>query len=353
MLVVQLIILAIWLIGIPTIVGNLFIKVDERSSRFALRWVGGQMLLWALFQLICVPLILQEDDFHKVVVAYGGMTLALVLISVAYALRAKTYVRYKEALSKREGKSKKELFYWAVFWVLLIFQLVQAVLLMYADGDDSFYVAVSSITNDSDTMYRKLAYQGGATELDARHGLAPLPIWISFLARLSGMKPVSVAHVVIPVVLIAMTYAIYYLLGQRLFEKKKESIPLFLIFAEILVLFGDYSFQTVETFMIARSRQGKAALGNIIIPMLLFLLLLLLEKVQEEENLRLSYWVLFIAVVMSACLCSTLGAFLICLLVGVTGLCGAVAYRRWKLLFPMAACCAPAVCYALLYLILE
>lgn len=353
MLVVQLIILGIWLLGIPLLVGSIFAKTVERSARIPFYWVSGQMLLWAVFQLICVPLILKEKDFDNVVVAYGGMVAALLLLAVAYVLKRKPYTVRKSTDGVKEAKSAKEIIFRVVFAVLLVFQLVQALRLQYADGDDSFYVAVSSITNNSNTMYRKLPYQGGATELDARHGLAPLPVWISFLAEVSGMEAVSVAHVVIPVVLIAMTYGIYYLLAQRLFEKRKESIPLFLIFVEVLVLFGNYSFYTVETFMIARSRQGKAALGNIIIPMLLFLLLILLEKVQEETKLRFSFWVLFLAVVMSACLCSTLGAFLICLLVAVTGLCAAVSYRKWKLLFPMALCCMPALGYALLYLILD
>lgn len=353
MLFVQLMILALWLIGIPMIIGCLFAKINENRATLPFYWVSGQILLWAAFQLICVPLILKERDFGHVVVTYLGVTIALILWTIAYMMRNKQLHRVNKTCEGKERKSKKELFLWACFWVLLLFQLVQAVRLMYADGDDAFYVAISSITNNSDTMYRKLPYQGGATGLDARHGLAPLPIWISFLAKVSGMKPVSVAHVIIPVIFISMTYAIYYLMGKRLFEEKKEKLPLFLVFVELLVLFGDYSFQTAETFMIARSRQGKAALGNIIIPMMLYLLLLLVQRVHEEKKMRVSYWILVIAVVMSACLCSTLGAFLICLLIGVTGVCTAVAYKRWKLLFALFVSCLPAVCYALLYLILE
>ena len=54
----------------------------------------------------------------------------------------------------------------------------------------------------------------------------------------------------------------------------------------------------------------------------------------------------------TGCLCSTLGALLVCMLIGVTGLCAAVCYKKWKFLFPMAACCVPCVVYAGLYLIL-
>ena len=241
---------------------------------------------------------------------------------------------------------------WVLFWGLLIFQLVQAVRLTYADGDDAYYVAVSGITAESDTMYRKLAYTGGTTKLDARYGLAPFPVWIAFLAKLSGIPSVSVAHVAVPPVLIAMTYGIYYLLGSRLFAKNRERVPLFLIYTELLVLFGDYSFYTAENFMIARSRQGKAALGNIMIPMLILLLFLLLERIQEKQKITMGFWLLLFCTMTSACLCSTLGALLTCMLIGITGLCAAVCYRKWKFLLPLAACCAPCIAVAILYVFL-
>ena len=142
------------------------------------------------------------------------------------------------------------------------------------------------------------------------------------------------------------------MLGRVLLREKQDVLPLFLIFMGLLVLFGYYSFYTVENFLIARSRQGKAALGSIVIPMLLLLLLLFLRKLQEGEKTSLKYYVLLVAVNITGCLCSTLGALLCCLLMGIAGLCAAVIYRKWKMLVPMALCCLPNVCYAAIYLML-
>ena len=219
-------------------------------------------------------------------------------------------------------------------------------------NDDAFYVAVSSIAAESNEMYSKLPYTGGSTGLDYRHGLAPFPLWLAFLSRISGLKAVTVCHIAAPLMLIPMTYGIYWLIGRKLCKKgRKDKLPLFLIFTELLVLFGDYSIYSVENFMIARSRQGKAALGSIIFPFLIYVFLLLLERLEEKEKAEWMLWVLLACTVTSACLCSTLGAFLVCLVTAVVGLCSAVCYRQWKFLFPMAACCIPAVFFALLYLI--
>ena len=83
-----------------------------------------------------------------------------------------------------------------------------------------------------------------------------------------------------------------------------------------------------------------------------WLLLLLLEKVQENEKISVSYWILLALSVTAACLCSTLGALLVAMLMGITAVCGAVCYRKWKLLAPTAFCCAPCVAFAVLYLML-
>lgn len=134
--------------------------------------------------------------------------------------------------------------------------------------------------------------------------------------------------------------------------RKKWALPAFLLCTEVLVLFGDYSYYTVENFMIARSRQGKAALGSILIPMIFFLLLTLLRKIQEEQKITVGFWVLLGSVMTACCLASTMGALLACMLVGTAGLCGAVSYRKWKLILPLIGCCIPCIVYAGMYLLL-
>lgn len=337
---------------VPTLVGGCFSDVDKKAPQLLFRWISGQIVLWAGFQLLSVPVILLGKEFNLVVTLFTIYTLIMICLSVVVWWKRRKQSGLHVAEDGRKAYSKWYTASWVLFWALFLFQLYQAVALAYADGDDAFYVAISGMAENSNSMYQKIPYTGWPSILDVRHGMAPFPIWIAYLTRLSGIRAVSVNHIAMPLMLIPMTYGIYYLLGCRLFSKKKERVPLFLIFTEILVLFGDYSFYTVERFMIARSRQGKAALGSIVIPVLFLLLLLLLEKMQENQRINLGYWVLLASTMTTGCLCSTLGALLVCMLIGITGLCAAVCYKRWKFLFPMAACCVPCVVYAGLYLIL-
>ncbi len=354
MIAVRLLWLAVLLVVVPAWIGNCFLSVDKPYKNMVFLWISGQMLLWAGFQVICVPVILLEDRLWMVTLGYSLYILALLVCATVLRLRQPRNLRPL----RTESPEKSVLLLWILFSILLLVQLVLAVVMVYNDGDDAYYVAISTAAEESGKMYQKIPYTGMNTELDVRHGLAPFPIWIAWLAQMTGIDTVIVAKTLLPIALISMTYGIFYLLGKRILftgnsgSDKKWALPAFLICTEVLVLFGDYSFYTVENFMIARSRQGKAALGSILIPMIFFLLLTLFRRMQEQQKTSGAFWVLLAAVMTCCCLASTMGALLACMLVGTAGICGAVSYKRWKILLPLFACCIPCIVYAGMYLLL-
>ncbi|MBQ9141990.1 MAG: hypothetical protein IJX63_09400 [Lachnospiraceae bacterium] len=355
-----------WLFLIPLAVGIIpALFVDKRQQNIGFMWTTGHILLWAVFQVLCVGLILTEGvtwegffqtHFPYVVTGFGVVSGLLAVAGIVFGgMYCKRHRIKFLSFRGRPKRSKREYLCWGIFFLLLAVQLICSITMRYADGDDAFYVAVSTITESSNTMYKIQPYSAGSTSLSTRHSLAPFPIWIAFLARISGVHTAVVAHTVVATTLIFMTYVIYGQIGKLLFadgSKKKEQLPIFLSFAALLVIFGDYSIYTPENFMIARSRQGKAALGNIIVPMVVFLFLLLFERIKQQRKSEWMLWIILAATVTAACLCSTLGTFLMCLLLGVTGLCAGCVYRRWELIWKTALCCVPALVYAALYFVL-
>lgn len=386
--------------------GELLRGVDKSARELPFRWVGGQILLWAGFQLICVPMILLEKPFsamQKIFNLYTALLLGAAF--VVFLMRKRRLSRsggqapdgqrtpYPENCSPdgqrprhpedrspdrqkprhpegcssggrignsvlqtvKEVSSRPKSWYvlWAVAAALLLLQLILMGFLAYEEGDDAFYVALSTITLESDTMYFKLPYTGGTTGLDARHGLAPFPMWIAHVAKAAGISAATAAHIAAPIVLLLMAYAIYYLIGKKLLAGRLHQLPFFMILTELLVLFGGYSVFSAENFLLVRTSQGKAVVANIILPFLMLLLLLLLEKLQKGQRIGLSHWLLLGLSMVAGCLCSTLGSMLTCMLLGIVGVCGAVCYRRWTLLFPLGACCLLPACCALLYFTLS
>lgn len=353
-MVLQIFILTLILLVLPVLVGSIFSGAEHGRVNLPLWWVSGQICLWAGFQAVCVPLILmpREKGFFSVVKLYGVFAAAMLLFALGVGIKRRVRFRIAEKASAAARRDGTALLLWGVVVCLLLIQLILAAFLAYEEGDDAFYVAISSVTSESGTMYQVLPYTGGSTGLDARHGLAPFPIWIAFLSRVSGMHAATVAQVVLPVTLIGMAYTVYYMIGRRLFAESRGGLPLFMLLVELLVIFGGQSLYTAENFLLVRTAQGKAVLAGIIIPFLFFLLLLLFEKLQKQQRTEPEYWILLALTMTAGCLCSTQGALLTCILLGMGGLCAAVSYRRGGILLPASACCAVPAAMAVFYLLL-
>ena len=355
MLVIQILILGLMLLVIPAIIGSIFVKVNKKQGFLISSWVSGQMILWAGFLVVSVPMILLQRTFTGTCYLVIAYTAVLMIVAVLVKMKQKTGGGNREVSDRKIlGRiSRGEIVLWLIFWVLLLLQFVLAAVLAYEEGDDAFYIAIATITEEADTMYIKLPYTGGATGLDARHGLAPFPVWIAYLARMSGMHAAMVAQVILAITILGMVYGIYYLIARRLCRENLKTLPFFMILVEFLTIFGGYSVYSIENFVLVRASQGKAVLAGIVLPFLFYLLMLLTDYIQENEKTGVMYWILILCTIMSGCLCSTLGTILTCMMLGMTGLCIALSYRKWRILIPMGCCCIVPAVMALLYFVIR
>jgi hypothetical protein len=170
---------------------------------------------------------------------------------------------------------------------------------------------------------------------------------------MSGMHAAMVAQVILAITILGMVYGIYYLIARRLCRENLKTLPFFMILVEFLTIFGGYSVYSVENFVLVRASQGKAVLAGIVLPFLFYLLMLLTDYIQENEKPGVMYWILILCTIMSGCLCSTLGTILTCMMLGMTGLCIALSYRKWRILIPMGCCCIVPAVMALLYFVIR
>lgn len=262
-------------------------------------------------------------------------------------------------------------------------------------------------------MYRILPLTGGSTGLDVRHAMAVFPMWIAFVAVRAGIHATIVSHVVMPLLLIPLTYLLYYEIGRALFIRgvrsgreraetgaaarsggkdaldgtpgrggsvfRRENLPVFMIIMALFQIFGNVSIYTNETFFLTRTWQGKAVAGALVIPALFWVFLQIstgnepsdsetgiwrmpraskmppaetsLRDDKDVKNRRTDagLWILLVCINMTAGVCSSISVFLVCILIAVTAFCLAAAERDWKILFKAGAACIPNVVYMAVY----
>ena len=356
-----------WLVIIPFCIGLLpagFMPEDERKPGIVL--LAGYFTMWAVFGLVTIPVVVfvRYDNFILASRCFMALGILGAVAGVWLTYRRRRFGRLREWLSFADcirEMSVAERIEWLLFLLLLGFQLYKAVAYASFDGDDAYYVAASLIAQQADTMYTILPLTGRHTGLDIRHALAVFPMWVAFVAQKSHIHATILSHTIMPLVLIPLTYLVYYEIGRLLFgrpdrqakaEGSGENLSLFMILMAVFQIFGNVSIYTNETFFLTRTWQGKAVAGSLVIPALLWLFLLLYggrKKGAAAE--RAGIWLLLVCVNITAGICSSIAVFLVSILMAVAAFCLAIVERDYKVLFKMGAACIPNVFYVLTYLI--
>lgn len=370
-MVFSVISLFFWLLAVPFCIGMIlayFVSPERRSPGFVL--LSGYFGMWALFELAAVPAVLWVE-YSNFKIASAVFTVLAILCAVLGIflwyrnldrdeggllgghqendIRAINRMRQKRRLWEWfRDPHVERCFMWLLFFVLLGFQLYKAAAFTSFDGDDAYYVVESLIAQEADVMYRILPYTGGSTGLDVRHAMAVFPMWVAFVSVRAGIHATIVSHIVMPLVLIPLTYLLYYEIGRSLFKGKQE-LPVFMIIMALFQIFGNVSIYTNETFFLTRTWQGKAVAGSLVFPALIWVFLHIYDKDVRKKQTDAGIWILLVCINMTVGVCSSIAVFLACILTAFAAFCLAVAERDWKLLFKMGAACIPNAVYMAVY----
>lgn len=380
--------LLFWLVIIPLCIGLIpanFISESKRNAGFVL--LAGYFVMWAVFEVAAIPAVLfvRYRNFRAASICF--MVLAILCAAAGVWLtvcRRRTRVVGRKEIENDErvtyakritdkpikyirGMSWAERIEWLLFFALLVFQLYKAAVYTSFDGDDAYYVVESLIAQQANVMYRILPYTGRPTDLDVRHALAVFPMWIAFVAVKSDIHATIVSHLIMPFVLIPLSYLVYYEIGKALFGRTaegmnsllyRENLPIFMIVIELFQIFGNVSIYTNETFFLTRTWQGKAVAGSLVIPALFWMFLWIYDgrKRSEGKNRKrrtdIGLWIVFVCINMTAGICSSIAVFLVCILMAVTAFCLAIVERDYKVIFKMGAVCIPNVIYMVIYVVM-
>lgn len=342
-------ILFLWLIILPFCAGGLLCTKQNRIS-FGAQWVWGQFLLWSVFQITAVYHILKQGTIKEVLYSNLIITAVMVLggLAVMGKLRSQGYkLDYKGQLSLL--KDHKVLV--GIFAVIWLIQMLVLVFWAVNDGDDAYYMAVASVAENSESMYTANVYSFGGTELNYRYALAPFPVWIAFLSKISGVHTLIIGHIVLGIVLVTMSYHIYAQIGEVLFGDDYGKRILMLIWVAVLFIWGNTSSHTAESFLLLRSRQGKALVAGLVFPAMIYLLLKIGHALEKKLQITFREFLLAAVMILVGCLGSTLGGVLIILLWGSGLLFLAIGYKKWKLLPAGMLSMIPGLVFAVIYLL--
>ncbi|MDD2959524.1 MAG: DUF6077 domain-containing protein [Lachnospiraceae bacterium] len=339
----KLLMLSIWLVVMPTLVGCLWTRRMKGYSGNVLQaFFYGLFSLFALFELLAIPMVFLKRSLTLLSFSWVVLTGILALISI---VKNKSFAKEREWLKGCRHKMTAVL---AVAIICIGCQAAYVTVEEHVDEDDAFYLATSTTAVEKDSLYRYSPYTGKEyKKLPARYVLAAWPLFLAVLSKLSSLHPAVLAHSVLPGYMVLLAYLIYALIAARLYPGEKKKQALFLLFAVILLSFSGFSRYSAGTFLFVRSWQGKAVLAGVGLPALCYSAWCAMK---EEQSLA---WFGLICTVTAACMFTSMGVALSLILVGSGGLVWTLSRKNWKCLFAVGFSCFPALVVGVVYVFLR
>lgn len=333
------------LLILPILLGLIFTRFMEEKNNLLWAFVVGYLFEFASFEVIYLPLYFAGCSFKTV--QYVWCILSLIGIIVSIVLNKK---RGKEIIKETINGIKNMPSIMIIFACFLAIQIYVPVQYMqHVDPDDAFYLANSTTTIATNTMFQIDPYTGQNFESrPVRYSLSALTIYYAALSEILQIHPAIFQHTIWPIIAIVLEFVVYALIGEKLFLKEKEKLAYFLIILSFVYMFGFISAYTNFAFFAYRSWQGKSLIANLIIPAVW---LVYLNCMKNEE--KIVYWLIFLATMIAACFVTEMGVFLVPIEVGVLSFLSLLQEKKFLKFIKPIACCLPQIVVGLIYMILK
>lgn len=305
------------------VVGLNVVRDRELSVSGVLKsWIFGQMLCFAVLEIMAVPMILLRWQFDALFWSYCGV------IAVLFGFGLWRLIGGRTSIGIRLPELKPlEMLLLMVVVLLILWQAGTYFFGMHLDQDDARFLAQANDTLEYGQMLTRDFNTGeylGRVE-PVRDITSPWVMIYAIASRILFTKPAIFAHTIYPPIELFIVYGIYWFIGRELFKKKVSQLSVVLL-AIIVNLFFTVTGYTQSAFTLMRIWQGKATVAAVIVPMLIYLFVC----VNKENQKKIDLWIMIIATGCAACLMSGAGIPLSFVAIFILGLYSIVAYHQWK-----------------------
>ncbi len=183
--------------------------------------------------------------------------------------------------------------------------------------DAAYYVSEANTAIETNMMGIYDPYTGmWLDHFEIRYFFQTYPMQDAVMCYWTGLHPLIWTKTVMEAGAIVLTNCVAFLIGKRLFkpnvdrdmefsaeyvleyEAMYKRIPVFLFFMGLLHLFFT-TIYTSSAFLTTRTYEGKALVGNVVLPMILYIYMKLLEDHKDNRYYALLFLVALGAAVLS------------------------------------------------------
>ena len=333
---VNILLIIIWAFIVPYLAGRL-LGIWTESSATGLK-IGtnlsyGFMVMCVLFIVPAIPMILLHAPFHTLKHTWVLLMAAVCLASVALSLRRGIPGRERLELSSpdpaRDGESPDEasdadkkrvdiftVSIWIAAVAVIVFETGLLTVRMHTDTDDARFIvdAMEALSKDTMLEYNPITgiHHGIPVGEQIKDLSAPYPLFIALISSLTMVHPAVMAHTVMPLIFIPLSYVVFSLIGGVVFKGDIRKKGLFLFFLSLIHLFSFETIYSAGYTLLTIIWQGRSIVAMIMLPLTWFLLL----GMGDKESMKLGDYVLIGISALANAMLSNMGslfAFILCM----------------------------------------
>ncbi len=347
MILLKLIICILIFIVLPILIGSTLFDVLKVEKSLAKCLVIGMMTMWAICQIVSIPIIILKQSFLYVVIVLSLLYLFIVVVGIIKKSYSYIYNGTIRGDIKALLPDKRNILGVVLAVLSLAVILFFSLYLQHTDADDSrMGVNIVDILR-THRMFITNPATGevlGTWEGEvARDVVSPWPVFIAYCSYLMQIHPTIVNHTILPIFLYIYIYIVYWKISGEIIDKGIAYQGIFVVFLTLINIYGYASLHIAETRVMVRLWQGKTVVSGLCIPLLIYLFFDIYKNDIDKGMV-----VILLIIETAMCLLSGMGILIGAIMAGSYGLIYAIIKKDWKICLKMWLTVIPCViCYGL------
>ena len=326
-------------------------KREDVNCPLLLSVVTGFFFYYFVFFFVCVPPMQYFRPLSMLTSIWVPVVAAVVLLSAV--LNGKLWVKwFKNALSYVRRHPAAII----LLAVLLSIQIVLVSCTYNFTLDAAYYVANVATSVETNMMNVYDPFTGAWQDhYEMRYFFATYSMQDSVVCQLTGIPALIWTKSVMAITIILLTNMVYIMIARELIvyrNGKNDSIKnpeLAVVIMTGIMFVVNLTFITIYTsslFLMTRTYEGKAIVGNLAVMTLFYLFIRM-----NDESIKVRPWLITFIVCFGAATISSSANML--LPVELTVLFAPMIFRKkkWSMLLKYAACVVPGVVFSLVFVL--
>lgn len=334
----NLLLCIVMLFIVPLLVGGTVCGALNIETGYTKSYAIGTVGIWALCQIVSVPLILLKCSFDLVVYILSFAVLILCCVAIVKRLFPRPALK---------GMDKSDVVAVVVMLILIGAFFAATIMYQHIDEDDSRFIGNAVEMCRTGNMFLNNPATGeyiGVWKGElVKDVTAPYAVYIAWMSRLTGVYATTLAHTALPIALYSVMFAVLWQLAGEIAGELVMHRAMFVVLVLTVLVFGYYSKASAAAYIMTRIWQGKSVVAGVGLPLVLLISLWILKEPEKKSN-----YILLLLALTAMCLLSGMGLVEGALLVGVLGLSYGVAKKNIMLTVRMWITVFPCVLYYLI-----